>query len=58
MIPLLAYDVCRCHALRCPERESCLRWLDRDNWGYVHAASLSNDDGTCTAKLPSDQAAP
>lgn len=53
MIPLLPYDVCRCHALRCPERESCLRWLDRD-WGEVHAASLSNDDGTCTAKLPSD----
>ena len=57
MTPLLAYDVCRCHALRCPERGECLRWLDRD-LGYIHAASLSNDDGTCTAKLPSDQAAP
>ena len=52
MTPLLAYDVCRCHALRCPERGECLRWLDRD-LGYIHAASLSNDDGTCTAKLPS-----
>lgn len=52
MIALLAYDVCRCHALHCPEREQCLRWLDRD-LGHVHAASLNNDDGTCDAKLPS-----
>jgi hypothetical protein len=43
---------------RCPEREACQRWIDRD-WPphavrVVHAASLRtlNADGACAARVP------
>lgn len=48
---LLARCIPRCHASSCPERTTCLRWLDRFV-GDIHAPSLNNDNGTCTAKLP------
>jgi hypothetical protein len=41
----LPYDICRCHNAGCPERETCLRWLDRrietknGEW-TVHSGSL------------------
>lgn len=51
MTKRLLYDVWRCHDALCPQREDCLRWLDRHT-GTVHTASLSNEDGTCYAMLP------
>lgn len=48
--PTLAYCVPRCHAAACPERHTCLRWLDRRT-GAIHAPSLNNDSGPCTARL-------
>jgi hypothetical protein len=29
----LPYDICRCHDEDCPQREDCLRWLDRKKSG-------------------------
>lgn len=38
----LLNDVCRCHDDACPERENCLRWLQRDTGteNTPHAATL------------------
>ena len=38
----LPLDIARCHDSKCPEREECLRWLERES-GEVHIDSLSQE---------------
>lgn len=42
--PHLLDDECRCHDSGCPQRETCLRWLDREYGDhrrmYTHSPSL------------------
>lgn len=46
-------DICRCHDEHCPEREGCLRFLQR-NVGGVHvvqASTLRIQDEVCDFKI-------
>ena len=36
----LPRDIARCHDSKCPEREECLRWIERES-GEVHIDSFS-----------------
>ena len=49
-------DVCRCHDDACPERETCLRFLQREIGGIrvVHSATLRQKDEPCQSKIPSE----
>ena len=42
----LRADECRCHDAGCPERETCLRWVDREYGDprevYPHSPSLKS----------------
>lgn len=42
----LLNDICRCHNDECPERGSCLRWLERES-GYVHTSFLNLSENEC-----------
>ena len=60
----LTDDICRCHDGGCPERESCLRWIDRHEGGprVVAAGSLYPYDQPlgqpCTNHIPPSWAEP
>jgi hypothetical protein len=56
VIPNLLYDICRCHDTGCPERETCLRFLRRDDlgWRVASAATFREADGKCNNKIPYD----
>lgn len=45
-MPKLLNDIWRCHNDECPERETCLRWLERYS-GYVHTSFLALSDVEC-----------
>lgn len=52
----LPYDICRCHDSKCPERETCERWLQRETeYTYqVHSESMRilKPDGKCQHRIP------
>ena len=49
-------DWCRCTSDDCPDREECVRWLQREEGGpRVVMADLYpvyRDSGSCPAKIP------
>lgn len=51
---MLTNDICRCHDSGCPERESCLRFIERLNAGErtPHAASMFPFDIPLGEKCP------
>ena len=50
----LPFDICRCHDDGCPEHETCLRWLLREDKGdrVVHCGSLYPYDQPLGEKCP------
>jgi hypothetical protein len=46
-------DVCRCHDKTCPERKSCLRFLQRNSGGeyVVHADTMRTGESLCRNKI-------
>jgi hypothetical protein len=45
-------DICRCTNDTCPERETCIRWLERDSGRYRALIETSNDH--CVDKIEYD----
>ena len=50
----LLNDIARCHDAACPQRTSCLRWLERDTGGErtSHVATLRFLAGDCLNRIP------
>lgn len=48
-------DNIRCHDKTCPEREQCLRWLDRTNpEATIHSVLWRKEGQPCVHRLPSE----
>jgi hypothetical protein len=51
-------DISRCHDARCPERDQCRRWTERET-GRAHAATLNpHSGGPCPERIPPGQRYP
>jgi len=52
----LLNDIARCHDAACPQRCSCLRWLERDTGGArtSHVATLRFLAGDCHGYIPTN----
>lgn len=47
-------DICRCLNEECPERETCLRWIEREP-GEVHSCLNLWGDEPCESKIEAER---